>query len=138
MTASPVMDDQFLLGEALALMQSNLVEPLQIQEVAAYLGVTLKKLERVFTRAGYKLPARFYLDMRLEQARQLLRDSSLSVDDVSRCCGFRSASHFSRCYRAFAGHSPRDERKRGAFAGRRSPEVYRAVCAPVTVLGNGL
>ncbi|WP_160153259.1 helix-turn-helix domain-containing protein [Microbulbifer sp. ALW1] len=108
-------DDHYLMREALALMESNLSEPLLTGELAAYLGVSSKKLERVFRRCGFKLPARFYLDLRLERARQLLRGSSLRIDEVGRNCGFSSASHFSRCYREFSGHSPREERKTHAM-----------------------
>lgn len=103
--------DRVLLREALDLMQNNLVEPLTTGEIAAYLGATPKKLERVFRRYGYRLPSRHYLCLRLECARTLLRNSRFSIDEVGRRCGFGSASHFSRSYRAFAGHTPRDERK---------------------------
>ena len=104
--------DQVLLREALDLMQNNLVEPLTTGEIASYLGATPKKLERVFRRYGYRLPSQHYLSLRLEYARTLLRSSRFSIDEVGRRCGFGSASHFSRSYRAFAGHTPRDERKR--------------------------
>ena len=103
--------DRVLLREALDLMQNNLVEPLTTGEIATYLGATPKKLERVFRRYGYRLPSRHYLSLRLEYARTLLRNSRFSIDEVGRRCGFGSASHFSRSYRAFAGHTPRDERK---------------------------
>lgn len=104
--------DRYLLDEALTLMRNNLAEPLTMGEVARYLNVTPKKLERVFRRYGYKLPSRHYLDLRLQHARSLLRNSCYSIDTVGQRCGFNSASHFSRSFRAFAGHTPREERKR--------------------------
>jgi transcriptional regulator GlxA family with amidase domain len=48
--------------------------------------------------------------LRLERARLLLRQTGLSVLEVAMACGFASASHFSRCYRAEFGHPPVDER----------------------------
>ena len=116
-----ILDGRALLEEAHALMRNNLSEPLSTAELASYLRVTAKKLERTFRRYGCKLPARFYLDLRLERARQLLRSSRLTVEEVGKSCGFISASHFSRSFRMYAGHSPRDERKRVAV----SPLVHR-------------
>lgn len=103
--------DRHLFEESLALMRNNLSEPLQAGELAAYLGITPKKLERLFRRFTGELPARFYRTLRLEQARALLHDSGLGIDEIGQRCGFSSASHFSRCFRDFSGHSPRQERK---------------------------
>ena len=44
------------------------------------------------------------------RARDLLRQTSLSVLETALACGFASASHFSRAYRGRFGHSPRAER----------------------------
>lgn len=108
-----VMQDRHLFDEALALMRSNLSEPLQTGELAAYLDISVKKLERIFCRRRGVLPARFYRELRLQQARKLLFESSLSIDAIGQQCGFRSASHFSRCFKEYCGRSPREERMLG-------------------------
>lgn len=105
--------DHYLFEESLALMHNNVSEPLQTGELAAYLGITPKKLERLFRRFTGELPARYYRRLRLEQARALLRGSGMGIDEIGQRCGFSSASHFSRCFRDFCGHSPREERKQG-------------------------
>lgn len=105
--------DQRLFEEAMTLMRNNLSEPLQTGELASYLGISQKKLERLFLRFEGVLPARFYRELRLEKARSLLHESALSIDEIGRRCGFRSASHFSRCFKSYCGHSPRAERQQG-------------------------
>lgn len=110
--------DRHLFEESLALMHNNLSEPLQTGELAAYLGITPKKLERIFRRYTGELPARFYRSLRLDLARGLLHGSGLGIDEIGRRCGFSSASHFSRCFRDFVGHSPREERKRREMPAR--------------------
>ena len=54
---------------------------------------------------------------RSARARELLLQTAKPILDVAVACGFASASHFSRCYRAVYGHKPSDERA-AALAGR--------------------
>ena len=58
-----------------------------------------------------RTPTRYYLELRLQKARTLLLQTSLSVLDVALACGFVSASHFSKCYREFYAKTPRQERQ---------------------------
>jgi AraC family carnitine catabolism transcriptional activator len=53
----------------------------------------------------------FYLRLRLERARHLLRQSSMGVIEVGLACGFASASAFSRAYRRHFTIAPSDDRK---------------------------
>jgi AraC family carnitine catabolism transcriptional activator len=46
----------------------------------------------------------------LEKARQLLRQTDMSVLEVSIACGFESPSYFTRSYRARA-RCPREDRR---------------------------
>ncbi|WP_323844683.1 GlxA family transcriptional regulator [Microbulbifer magnicolonia] len=114
------VDDRSTLAEAQALMRSNLSEPLTTREIASYVGISSKRLERIFRRFAGQLPARFYIGLRLSLARQLLHHSSCSIEEVGRRCGFVSASHFSRAFRNHFGLSPRAERQEFTA----SPEVF--------------
>jgi len=57
------------------------------------------------------VPTRYYLELRLARARQLLLQTNMSIVDVAFACGFVSAPHFSKCYRDHFGIPPRDERR---------------------------
>jgi len=92
------------------LMESNLEEPLGRTELAEYAGLSARQLERLFRKYLNRSPARYYLELRLNRARLLLLQTELSIIDVALACGFVSASHFSKCYRDFFGHTPRRER----------------------------
>jgi transcriptional regulator GlxA family with amidase domain len=96
--------------KALALMEESLETPLPREALAQATGVTLRQLERLFAHHLRKPVAAHYLDLRLERARKLLRQTSLSVLEVAVACGFASPSHFSRCFRARFGRSPKQQR----------------------------
>lgn len=104
------------LAEALALMEANLAEPLPTEEIARLVGVSRRQLERLFRQHLDALPSRWYLELRLQRARRLLRQTPQSVLQIALGCGFASGPHFSNAYRAQFGHTPRDERSQRALA----------------------
>jgi transcriptional regulator GlxA family with amidase domain len=98
------------LIEAVTLMEANIEEPISIDELSHLVGISRRQLERLFQRHLSCVPARYYLELRLDYARQLLLQTYKLVTDVSLACGFVSTPHFSKCYRDYFGHPPRDER----------------------------
>jgi len=99
------------LVEAVSLMEANLEEPMSLDELARHVGLSRRQLERLFQKHLNCVPTRYYLELRLARARQLLLQTSISIVDVAFACGFVSAPHFSKCYRDFFGIPPRDERR---------------------------
>lgn len=100
------------LMEAVALMEANIEEPMSLDELAHHAGLSRRQLERLFQKHLDCVPTRYYLELRLQRARQLLLQTSMSIVDVAFACGFVSAPHFSKCYRDFFSIPPRDERRR--------------------------
>ena len=96
---------------AVGLMEVNLETPLNAGELAASVDLSTRQLERLFQIYLKEPPTRYYLRLRLERARFLLRQSSLPVLDVALATGFVSASHFSKCYRETFGRTPTQERR---------------------------
>lgn len=98
------------LIEAAELMQANIEEPLSLTELAEYLTISRRQLERLFKNNGLISPSRYYLKLRLHRARELLTQTSMSIIDIAAACGFVSPPHFSKCYRAYMGVPPKQER----------------------------
>lgn len=102
------------LAEAVSLMEANIEEPMTLDELSFHVGLSRRQLERLFQRYLQCVPTRYYLELRLERARQLLLQTSMPIVDIALACGFISAPHFSKCYRDTFGLPPRDERRRAA------------------------
>ncbi|WP_275287844.1 GlxA family transcriptional regulator [Halomonas elongata] len=98
------------LLEIVALMEANLEEPISLDELADYVNVSRRQLERLFQKNLHCSPSRYYLKLRLTRARQLLKQTPMSIIEVASACGFVSTPHFSKCYREYFGIPPRDER----------------------------
>jgi AraC-like DNA-binding protein len=69
-----------------------------------------RQLERLFQKYLHSSPSRYYLKLRLIRARQLLKQTPISIVELSVVCGFVSTPHFSKCYREYFGIPPSDER----------------------------
>jgi AraC family carnitine catabolism transcriptional activator len=98
-------------------MEQHSEPPLSTLELAASIKVTRRQLERLFKLHLNDTPSAFYLRLRLEKGRQLLRQTDMSVLEVSIACGFESPSYFTRSYRARFARCPREDRLAGGVRG---------------------
>ena len=100
------------LVQVIGEMELHTEPPLSTLVLAQMIKVTRRQLERLFRLHLNDTPSNFYLGLRLEKARQLLRQSGMSVLEVSIACGFESPSYFTRSYRARFAKCPREDRRR--------------------------
>jgi transcriptional regulator GlxA family with amidase domain len=103
-----VNDDRLL--KVLAEMESAVENTRSREDFARTAGISVRQLERLFVRLlGYTLHEA-YLNIRLDQADQLILKTGMSATAIALNCGFRSSSHFSRAFKARFGYSPRARR----------------------------
>ncbi len=106
------------LSKVIQMMEANIEEPISPSTLAADIGMSTRQLERLFRRYLNRSPKRYYMELRLQKARNLLMQTDMSVINVALACGFTSPSHFSKCYRSQYNTTP--YRERGAQSGRLS------------------
>lgn len=98
------------LTQALELMREHLTEVMTCDQICEHIGLSTRQLERLFRQHLNTSPTAYYMNIRLESARQQLKNSTLPIQTVARNAGFSSTSYFSRCYRKQFGLTPRDAR----------------------------
>ncbi len=98
------------LSQVIQMMESNIEEPISPSILAKDVGMSTRQLERLFRRYLNRSPKRYYMELRLQKARNLLMQTDMSVINVALACGFASPSHFSKCYRAHYNTTPYRER----------------------------
>ena len=106
------------LSQVIQMMENNIEEPIRPSILARDVGMSTRQLERLFRRYLDRSPKRYYMELRLQKARNLLMQTDMSVINVALACGFASPSHFSKCYRAHYDTTP--YRERGSHASRLS------------------
>jgi AraC family carnitine catabolism transcriptional activator len=97
---------------AVEIMEQNLQEPISVQTIAATVGLSSRQMARVFQENLGQRPSSLYLKLRLERARQLLRQTSMRILDIALACGFQSNAALSRAYSSVYGYPPLQERQR--------------------------
>jgi transcriptional regulator GlxA family with amidase domain len=96
--------------KVIGMMEAHIAEPIPLEKLAYAVDLSRRQLERLFARHVGRTPARYYLEIRLQRARNLLFQSELSILDIALATGFVSASHFSKTYKQMYGRAPRAER----------------------------
>jgi len=95
---------------AIGYMEAYTENPLSLDRLAKSVDISVRQLERLFQAQLGTSPAKYYLALRLQRARQFLKRTVMSVLEVSLATGFNSASSFSRAYKKHFGHTPLEER----------------------------
>jgi transcriptional regulator GlxA family with amidase domain len=98
------------LAQAAKLMEEHLEETLSLDDLARLSDISQRQLQRLFRHRVGMTPAQYYLQLRLRRARELLLQTSMPIMKVAVACGFGSAGHFSKAYRACFGRAPASER----------------------------
>ncbi|MCX7055345.1 MAG: helix-turn-helix domain-containing protein, partial [Proteobacteria bacterium] len=104
-----------------SMMEANIENPLPLEQIARQSGLSRRQIERLFQRHVNCVPKRYYLELRLKRARELLVQTSMPIMAISTACGFKSPPHFSKCYRGHFGRPPTAERQPRRGAGSIDP-----------------
>ncbi|UWU23870.1 GlxA family transcriptional regulator (plasmid) [Rhizobium sp. CB3060] len=100
------------LAAAIGIMEQNLEYIVPINDIAKRSNLSGRQLERLWHQHFEMTPQRFYLNVRLNAARRLIKESSETIAAIALRCGFVSASHLGSAYRRLFGHSPSEERRK--------------------------
>ena len=85
---------------------------LSLQVLANESGYSRVHFVRLFKAATGSSPHNYLINLKLERARELLKNPSMSLIDIALDCGFSSHSHMSRLFHKFVGVTPSAYRRR--------------------------
>jgi AraC family transcriptional regulator, glycine betaine-responsive activator len=80
-------------------------------QLAASVKLSVRQVERLFIRHLGMTPDSFYMTLRLEWARELLRQTNAPILDAALQTGFDLHSYFANSYRTQFHRSPSEERR---------------------------
>jgi AraC-like DNA-binding protein len=94
------------LRRAREFINANLAGDPSISQVANECGLSSSYFARAFKQATGIPPYRWLTKMRVERAKELLRDPDRKLVDIAQACGFVDQSHFTRVFSRSEGYSP--------------------------------
>jgi AraC-like DNA-binding protein len=102
------------IARAIAFIRGNFRAPMVVADLAQHVGMSVASFHRQFKAVTTSSPLQYQKDLRLLEARRLLRSGAASVSTAAYEVGYESPNQFSREYTRRFGRPPKDDLTRGA------------------------
>lgn len=100
----------FIVKNALAYIEENYREKLKLSDVADQIYVSQWHLSKLLNKHTGQNFSEILNNVRIEKAKELLKDPSLRIGDIAEEVGFLDMAHFSRVFKKQAGISANEYR----------------------------
>jgi len=105
----PIMEQH--VQKSISFMKMNYMNPIGVGDAAAFVGLERTYFSKIFHQQTGMTPQNFLLQVRIDQARQLLRRTDYPIGEISSFVGFADECYFSRAFRKKTGLSPKQFRQ---------------------------
>jgi len=109
-TSGPARQDK--IAGALQHIEAHVMENLSLSKLAETAHLSPYHFARLFKQRTGLAPHQYLLHRRIEEAKRLLRDTSLDLAEIAQRLGFRDQSHFTARFRKANGMTPKRWRER--------------------------
>ena len=92
------------------IIEANICNPLSIEQLAMLTNNSVSTFKREFKKIYHTTPNAYFIEKRLEKVAEKLLISDESISNIGYDCGFNSATHLSRVFKAKYGLSPSEYR----------------------------
>ena len=97
--------------KSILIMEKNIETPIKINEIAKKLNISLRTLERKFYKLYKISPIKFYVNLRIKFARNLLFYDDRKINEISSIAGFNYNSVFINSFKKIYNKTPSEYRK---------------------------
>ncbi|MCD4735282.1 MAG: helix-turn-helix domain-containing protein [Bacteroidales bacterium] len=94
------------IGKVLEYFENNLDKKIYIDDMADMANMSKRNFHRIFKCALGISPVNYLIEVRLQKARKLLRETDLQIADISIVTGFSDSTYFIKCFRQTFGTTP--------------------------------
>ena len=100
------------INDVTAVLKENLYTTLSIDEICAKTSYSKTYLFRIFKANTGKTIMNYYIELKIQKAKQLLRENELSVMEISEKLAFSAPDYFSKTFKRITGFTPLAYKKR--------------------------
>ena len=100
------------VNDVIHVLEGALYSTLTIEDICAKTAYGRAYLFRVFKEKTGKTIMEYYLKLKIERAKQLLRENELSVKEISELLAFNEPNYFTKTFKRIAGLTPTTYKKR--------------------------
>ena len=99
------------IADCISCFHENYAQQINLDMLADRFSISKQGLIAKFKRQTGKTPMEYLAQVRIARSKALLKDTQLSVSEISRLCGFENVYYFSNFFKRFTGTSPSGYRK---------------------------
>jgi AraC-like DNA-binding protein len=110
--AAETKDDENIINRSRLLFRSNISNPYSPEQAAQELNVGYSWFRKLFKNYTGLSPGQYYLQLKIEKAKELLSNSSVPMKEISIALNFESSFYFSKIFKEKTGLTPTEYRKR--------------------------
>ena len=103
--------DRECVETARSIMLMRLERGIDVENIAAEVGLSYSRLRRIFQHYTGLTPYRYFLQLRIRRAKELLQEHRLSIKEIASRMNFENQYYFSRLFKKKTGLSPSQWRK---------------------------
>ncbi len=111
-TAPHILRTHKGMKEALKFMHNNLTKNISVTDIARAAGVSVTSLTRIFHDTTGDTPISYLIKLRVAEATNLLRNSSLNITEIAAATGFSDSNYFTKTFFRKTGLTPTGFRKK--------------------------
>ncbi len=97
---------ELLLNKAVSYILANIKTPLRVSQISHACGVSESYLYRIFSSQLNMSPKDYIFSCKMEYARNLLKEQTMTVTQIAQELGFANANHFSNAFFKHTGVRP--------------------------------
>lgn len=98
------------LANAISYIEDHYLEQITLEEIAAKSDISVRHLNRIFRSFYQTTPMAYLQRLRLERVCILLKETSLSITEISFRCGFNDSNYLTRQFKKTYSLTPKSYR----------------------------
>ena len=92
--------------EVTEMLREDLSQNFTLDEIASRCSMSVSKLKLLFREKAGKGPIAFVIDLKIDEAKRLIKEGRLNFTEIAEALGFESLHYFSRQFKKITGLSP--------------------------------